>query len=76
MVILHLRKILQQISLCSINTLAFRSGMFTGTLYNYAKCKPIKLSENSIEENLDDILEKAKLQRQLKKKKSQAIANS
>ena len=41
-----------------------------------AKCKPIKLSENSIEENLDDILEKAKLQRQLKKKKSQAIANS
>ena len=34
-----------------------------------AKCKPIKLSENSIEENLDDILEKAKLQRQLKKKK-------
>ena len=35
-----------------------------------AKCKPIKLSENSIEENLDDILEKAKLQRQLKKKKA------
>ena len=40
-----------------------------------AKCKIIKLLENSIEENLDDILENAKLQRQLKKKR-QATANS
>ena len=35
-----------------------------------AKCKTIKLLENSTEENLDDILEKAKLQRQLKKNPS------